>query len=58
VGILPFQKLNAEIGFDHKSGLGGLDNYPYYGNFKIGIPEGAFGKYSPSIAAGMFDFGF
>ncbi len=58
VGILPLQKVNAEIGFDHKSGLGGLDNYPYYGNFKIGIPENAFGKYWPSLAVGMFDFGF
>jgi hypothetical protein len=58
VGVLPLKKFNAEIGFDHKSGLGGLDNYPYYGNFKIGIPQGAFGKCCPALALGMLDFGF
>jgi hypothetical protein len=58
VGILPFKKVNAEIGFDHKSGLGVLDNYPYYGNLKIGVPEGAFGKCCPGLALGILDFGF
>ncbi len=57
VGILPFKKLNAEIGFDHKSGLGIIDNYPLYGNFKLGIPENAYGKFFPGVAAGMFDIG-
>jgi hypothetical protein len=33
-GILPFEKLNMEVGFDHKSGLGDLDDYPIYFNTK------------------------
>lgn len=57
VGILPFKKLNAEIGFDHKSGLGIADNYPLYGNFKVGVPENALGKFFPALAAGIFDIG-
>lgn len=57
VGILPTKRLNAEVGFDHKSGLGALDDYPMYGNVKIGIPENAFGRFFPAIAAGAFDVG-
>lgn len=57
VGILPFKNLNAEIGFDHKSGFGGIDSYPLYGNAKIGIPENAFGGISPACAVGIFDVG-
>ena len=57
VGILPFKKLNAEVGFDHKSGLGHADNYPLYGNFKLGVPENVFGPISPSLAVGIFDVG-
>ncbi len=57
VGILPFKKLNAEIGFDHKSGLGIVDNYPLYINFKLGIPENTYGKLFPAVAAGILDIG-
>jgi hypothetical protein len=57
VGILPFDRLNVEVGFDHKSGFGPLDGYPMYGNAKIGIPENAFGGISPALAAGVFDVG-
>ena len=57
VGVLPFKRVNAELGFDHKSGLGMIDNYPFYGNFKIGIPENSFGKFSPALAVGVFDIG-
>ena len=57
VGVLPFKKLNAEVGFDHKSGLGYADNYPLYGNFKLGVPENVFGHISPSLAVGVFDVG-
>ena len=56
VGVLPFEKLNAEIGFDHKSGTG-VDDYPFYFNAKIGIPEGAFGKAFPAFAVGIYDVG-
>jgi hypothetical protein len=57
VGVLPFQKLNAEIGFDHKSGLGAADDYPLYLNFKVGFPEKALFKHSPALAVGGFDIG-
>jgi len=56
-GILPFQKVNMEIGFDHKSGYGSLDDYPWYFNSKIGIPEDTFGKFFPALAVGMYDIG-
>ena len=44
VGVLPFEKLNAEIGFDHKSGFCELDDYPWYFNTKLGIPENEIGR--------------
>jgi hypothetical protein len=57
VGVLPFQKLNLEIGVDHKTGFSALDRYPLYVNAKLGAPEGAIGKYFPAVAAGIFDVG-
>ncbi len=57
VGVLPFEKVQMEVGVDHKAGFGSLDTYPMYGNAKIGIPEDAFGKGFPSLAAGAFDLG-
>jgi len=57
VGILPFEKLNAEVGFDHKSGYGILDDYPWYFNTKVGIPENAYGKFFPALALGIYDVG-
>ncbi len=57
VGVLPCKTVNMEIGFDHKSGLGVIDDYPLYGNAKIGVPENAFGGVSPAVAVGIFDVG-
>ena len=57
VGVLPFEKLNAEVGFDAKSGYGSLDKYPMYFNAKVGIPENAYGKYFPAFAVGIYDIG-
>jgi hypothetical protein len=57
VGVLPFEKLNAEVGFDHKSGYGDLDDYPWYFNAKAGIPENAYGKFFPALAVGIYDMG-
>lgn len=57
VGILPLEKVNMELGFDHKSGLGSADDYPWYGNVKIGIPETAFGAFFPALAFGAYDIG-
>ncbi|MDD5584638.1 MAG: hypothetical protein PHV55_06260 [Candidatus Omnitrophica bacterium] len=56
-GLLPFKKLNAEAGFDYKTGLGDLDDYPMYFNSKLGVPEDAFGKYFPALAVGVYDVG-
>ncbi|MBI5067577.1 MAG: hypothetical protein HZB56_05000 [Deltaproteobacteria bacterium] len=55
IGILPFEKLQAEIGFDL--------NYPGYTkngllfNAKLGVPEGAFGDWFPGISAGIYGLG-
>ncbi len=57
IGVLPFKKVNAELGFDHKSGYGALDDYPFYFNAKLGIPEGSFGEFSPKLAVGIYDIG-
>jgi hypothetical protein len=57
IGVLPCKKLNAEIGFDYRSGLGTADNHPWYFNAKVGVPEDAFGKGFPAIAAGLYDLG-
>lgn len=57
VGVLPFEKLNAEVGFDHKSGYGMLDDYPWYFNTKVGISENAYGKLFPALAVGIYDIG-
>ncbi len=55
IGILPFEKVQAEIGFDL--------NYPGYTrnglllNAKLGVPEGAFGEWFPGISAGIYALG-
>jgi hypothetical protein len=56
-GVLPFKNLNLELGLDHKTGYGALDSYPLYFNGKLGVPEGAFSRFVPAIAAGIFDAG-
>ena len=56
VGVLPFEKLNMEAGFDHKTGTG-IDDYPVYFNTKLGIPESTFGELSPAFAVGIYDVG-
>lgn len=58
VGILPFEKIQAEIGFDYLvSANEPNDNHPWSGNFKIGTPEDSLFKYSPAIAVGMYNIG-
>jgi hypothetical protein len=58
IGILPFQKLQAEVGFDVLlNSTSPNDNHPVFGNFKIATPEDALFKFSPAIAVGMFDIG-
>lgn len=58
VGVLPFEKLQMEVGIDMRHyGLEPVDSAPVYFNAKIGIPEDALFKYSPAIAVGGYDFG-
>ena len=52
VGVLPFEKVGLEVGFDHIEG-----QYPLYLNAKLGIPENAFGDFSPAIAVGGYSIG-
>ncbi|MHB1025551.1 MAG: hypothetical protein ACYC24_07555, partial [Desulfobacteria bacterium] len=59
VGVLPFEKIQAEVGFDLIYGgantPAGLDKYPIYGNFKIGMPED--NTWIPAVAVGMYGIG-
>ena len=59
VGVLPFEKLQAEVGFDLMWGGGntpaGLDKYPFYGHFKVGTPED--NTWKPAVAVGMSNIG-
>jgi hypothetical protein len=56
-GLLPFNKLRAEAGFDFKTGYGDLDSWPMYFNGKLAIPEDSYGKFFPAIAIGVYDVG-
>ncbi len=56
IGVLPFSKLNMEVGIDYRDGNGNHKD-PIYFNAKLGLPEDAFFKYMPAIAIGGYDFG-
>ena len=58
-GVLPFAKIQAEVGFDliyggSNTGFG-LDKYPAYGHVKIGMPED--NTWIPAVAVGMYNIG-
>jgi len=54
----PLGKIMAETGFDYKAGFGPtLDNWPFYFNFKFGVPEDAYFKYMPAFVMGGYDLG-
>jgi hypothetical protein len=58
VGILPFEKIQAEVGFDFLVvGNDAYDNYPFMGHFKVGTPEDSLFTYSPALAVGMYNIG-
>ncbi|MEK6532170.1 MAG: hypothetical protein AABZ23_06745 [Deltaproteobacteria bacterium] len=52
VGVLPYEKVGLEVGFDHIEG-----NSPLYLNAKLGTPEGAFGEFFPALAVGGYSIG-
>lgn len=58
IGVLPFNKLQLEIGADYIS-MGDLiyDNQPVYFNAKLGIPEDSLFKFCPALAIGAYSFG-
>jgi len=57
VGIMPFEKIQAELGFDFMSAGGDADNHPLYFHAKLGTPEGSLFKLSPALAVGGYNFG-
>jgi hypothetical protein len=61
VGILPFGKVQMEVGFDAMWGgannPAGLDKYPIYVHAKIGTPENTVFTGAPAIAVGAYNFG-
>ncbi len=58
-GVLPFEKLQAEIGFDLMWGganqPAGLDKYPLYGHAKVGTPED--NTWKPAVVVGIYNVG-
>ena len=57
VGVLPFEKINAEAGFDIIQSAVAGDANPMYFNFKIGTPEDKLLKGVPAIALGSYLIG-
>ena len=57
-GVLPFSKVQAEVGIDYLSmGDNVYDAHPIYFNAKIGVPENTFFKGAPAFAVGAYNFG-
>lgn len=58
VGVLPYEKIQMEIGVDYRHiGNTEYNDDPWYFNAKVGTPEGSLFKGSPAIAVGGYDFG-
>lgn len=57
VGVLPSEKVNAEVGFDFINSIGAANLYPLQLNFKVGTPENALGDQIPAIAVGAYGLG-
>ena len=58
MGVLPFKKLQAEVGVDFLSmGDRVYDDHPLYFNLKVGTAEDSLFKGCPAIAIGAYNFG-
>lgn len=59
VGVLPYKKLNLEVGFDWlEPGSGNnLTRLPLFLNAKLGLPEGMLFPNAPAVAVGGYNFG-
>lgn len=55
VGLLPFEAVQAEVGFDVN--LPGNARDGLLLNAKLGLAEGAFGAWSPGVSAGVYGVG-
>jgi hypothetical protein len=53
VGVLPFKKIQMEMGVDYFANSA----HPWFGNAKLGSPEGSFFKNQPAIEVGIYDVG-
>lgn len=56
-GVLPFEKVQMEAGFDLIFNGTDADDRPLYFNAKLGTPEGTLFDGSPALAVGGFAFG-
>jgi len=57
LGVLPYEKVQAEAGFDViRAGLS-ADSYPVYLHAKAGTPEGSLFAGSPALAVGAYNAG-
>ena len=56
-GILPFEKLQAEVGVDYITYGDAYDSHPLYFNAKLATPESALFEGSPALAVGGYGFG-
>ena len=56
-GVLPFEKIQMEAGFDLITNGSDADDNPLFFNAKIGSPEGTLFGGSPALAVGGFAFG-
>lgn len=57
VGVLPFEKVNMEVGFDIIQAGTAADANPVYYNLKIGTPENSLGQGLPALAVGSYLIG-
>lgn len=59
VGVLPFEKVQLETGFDYmETGTSSpADRNPLYFNVKLGTPENSLANGSPALAIGGYNFG-
>lgn len=57
-GILPFEKIQAEIGFDYLTiAQNPNENHPFSFNAKLATPEDSLFKFSPALAVGIYNCG-
>lgn len=56
IGLLPFEKLQGEIGFDLL--YSGYTQNGFQLNGKLAVPEGSFGEYFPGLSLGVTNVGF